>query len=200
MLTGLTLVFSNSMSNFAASDNSPFIVLVNFLGDNCRSSRVPRSLAIRTGLPPTVEPDLGCTLIFLGNALVLPRPIFLKVLSCLGLVVRLTTPPRPTFRSTFLLDEGKFLVWATPFGDFLGDVVAFFFFVVNRTWPLVVFVIVIAPPFVVFTSSWNKIVISLSRTRCLITNQSMVVANFSGSEKQVYRWAYLSFFEISDFN
>ena len=153
ILTGLTLVFSNSMSNFAASDNSPLIVLVSFLGDNCRSSRAPRSLAIRTGRPPTVEPDLGSE-IFPGNLLDLPRPMFLKVLSCLGLVVKLTTPPRPTFRITFLLDdEGRFLVWADAFGDFFGEEAEFFFFVVSRTWPLVVFVIVIAPPFVVLTSS-----------------------------------------------
>ena len=144
------------MSSFAASDNSPLMVLVSFLGDTCLSSRNPASLslAIKTGLPPTVEPDRGCATLSLGGAPPLPRPAPLKVLSCLGRVLRLTTPPRPTFRITFLLgDAGKFLDWPDNAADFLGETVDSFFLVVSTTCPLVVLVMVMPPPLVVFTSS-----------------------------------------------
>ena len=114
------------MSNFAASDNSPLIVLVRFLLDNCRLSRIPLSLAgTKTGLPP-VDAGLDCPVLPLADAFAL------NVLSCLGLVDRLTTPPLPTFRVTFLLDVFKFLACVDGFVDFLA-VVASFFFVVNRT-------------------------------------------------------------------
>ena len=100
VLTGLTLVLSSSMSSFAASDSSPLIVLVSFRGDNCRLSRASLSRAVRTGLPPTVDEALDCPALSLPLVEALP----LKVLSCFGLVDRLTTPPRPTFRVTFLFD------------------------------------------------------------------------------------------------
>ena len=112
-------------------------------------SRIPLSLAgTKTGLPPAEYAGLDCV------GLPLADPLSLKVLSCFGLVERLTTPPRPTFRVTFLLDAFKLLACGFVFVDFF-DVVVSFFFVVNRTWPLVVFVIVIAPPLVVFTSSYK---------------------------------------------
>ena len=69
-------------------------------------SRVSLSLAVSTGLPPTVDEGLDCAVLPLPLVEALP----LKVLSCFGLVVKLTTPPRPTFLITFLLDEDKFLV------------------------------------------------------------------------------------------
>ena len=147
LLTGFTLVLSSSISSFAASDTSPWIVLVRFLLDVCRLSRIPLSLAgTTTGLPPALYVGLDCV------GFPLADPLFLRVLSCFGLVERLTTPPRPTFRVTFLLDVFKLLACGFVFVDFFDAVVSFFF-VVNRTWPLVVFVIVIAPPLVVFTSS-----------------------------------------------
>ena len=146
LLTGFTLVLSSSISSFAASDTSPWIVLVRFLLDVCRLSRIPLSLAgTKTGLPPAEYVGLACV------GFPLADPLFLRVLSCFGLVERLTTPPRPTFRVTFLLDVFKLLACGVAFVEFF-DVVSFFF-VVNRTWPFVVFVIVIAPPLVVFTSS-----------------------------------------------
>ena len=93
LLTGLTRVFNNSMSSLAASDNSPLMVLVNFLGDSWISFRAALSLAICTGLPPTVDPDRACAPLPLDKVLPLPRPVDLKVLSCLGFVDKLTTPP-----------------------------------------------------------------------------------------------------------
>ena len=164
-ITGLTLVLSSSMSNFAASDISPLMVLVNFLGDPYLSSRNPPvtrprttvalSLAIRTGLPPTVDPDRA----FLppeGGApcLLESNPGSLKVLSCLGRVRRLTTPPRPTFRVTFLLGDGsEGLLWPDVRTAALLEAFDCSFLVVSTTFPLVVLVMVMPPPFVVFTSS-----------------------------------------------
>lgn len=160
---GFTLVLSSSISSFAASDSSPLIVLVRFLLDVCRLSRIPLSLAgTTTGLPPAEYVGLDCV------GFPLADPLFLKVLSCLGLVERLTTPPRPTFRVTFLLDVFKLLACGVAFVDFF-DVVSFFF-VVNRTWPFVVFVIVIAPPLVVFTSSFPSLRFLILVNFCLASD------------------------------
>ena len=111
-------------------------------------SRVSLSLAVSTGLPPTVDEGLDCAVLPLPLVEALP----LKVLSCFGLVERLTTPPRPTFRVTFLFDVLRFLDCIDGLVDFFVAALSFFL-VVKRTWPLVVFVMVIAPPFVVLTSN-----------------------------------------------
>lgn len=150
LLTGFTLVLSNSMSNFAASDSSPLIVLVKFRFDIWRLSRFPLSLAgTNTGVPPADwRAGLVCAAVLLAD------PLLRELLCCLGLVERLKAPPLPTFRATFLFGVLKFLVCADVLVDFFAAAVSFFF-VVKRTSPLVVFVMVIAPPFVVLTSSYK---------------------------------------------